>query len=337
MLRDCWGPLLLATRQDVAVLLRELGWVEETYEPGCALFSSFYDDRPDSALREFLSGFARVVLFTSRTENVLAAGIIRVRPDTAIVRTIPQEGVAASVSDFRFRQVSGIVGMDCKSRRAEARDDSLPPLLLVPGSEQERARRFLAAGGAGEGPVVIVQPGSGGPRKCWPLQRYLELARQLITRHNALLCFITGPADEVHRRGIDDFVKASRGRAVHVWSENLLFVAALMSSGSVYIGNDSGITHLAGLAGSPTIAIFGPTDPLGWGPQGRLVRIVRASCECAPCGDDRSRECQDRRCLSLVLVEQVVQEAEELLRASRLESTAPGLPVTGQEEASCRA
>lgn len=52
-------------------------------------------------------------------------------------------------------------------------------------------------------------------------------------------------------------------------------LAALMSEVDLYLGNDSGITHLAAACGTPTIALFGPTDPQVWGPQGPQVSIIR--------------------------------------------------------------
>jgi hypothetical protein len=326
MLRGYAGPLHLAARKDVVGLLMELGWVEDIYDPGSALLSSFYREEAEGSVKKFLNKFSRVAVFTARPESVPAAAMKRMRPDADIVLTIPPAGEAVSVSDFRLRQVAEVLGIGTDVTQGGCDDGILRPPLEVPEAERRRALRFLGtAGRAGERPVVVLQPGSGGRRKCWPLERYLQLAQQLISRQDAVICFVTGPAEDDQRSRIDDFVDISRGNAVHIRNEGLLFVASLMSSAGVYVGNDSGITHLAGLAGCPTIAIFGPTDPLLWKPQGRMVRIVRALCECAPCGDDRSRECPDRRCLSLVSVEQVLQEAEDLLRAAEVPLSASQL------------
>jgi heptosyltransferase III len=53
-------------------------------------------------------------------------------------------------------------------------------------------------------------------------------------------------------------------------------LAATLARASVYVGNDSGVTHLAAAAGTPAVAIFGPTDPAQWSPLGRAVRVLRA-------------------------------------------------------------
>ena len=55
----------------------------------------------------------------------------------------------------------------------------------------------------------------------------------------------------------------------------LPLLAAILSQCSLFIGNDSGITHLAAALGVPTIALFGPTDPYVWGPRGKKVFIAR--------------------------------------------------------------
>ncbi|RKY65305.1 MAG: hypothetical protein DRP99_00395, partial [Candidatus Latescibacterota bacterium] len=54
-------------------------------------------------------------------------------------------------------------------------------------------------------------------------------------------------------------------------------VAGLLARCSAFVGNDSGIAHIAAAVGTPTVVIFGPTEPEVWGPRGRNVRVVRAS------------------------------------------------------------
>jgi heptosyltransferase-3 len=61
--------------------------------------------------------------------------------------------------------------------------------------------------------------------------------------------------------------------------DNLYELACWLARGRLYIGNDSGITHLAAAAGTPVLAIFGPTDPEIWAPRGPHVRVVKAMME----------------------------------------------------------
>jgi ADP-heptose:LPS heptosyltransferase len=101
---------------------------------------------------------------------------------------------------------------------------------------------------------VVIHPGSGSPKKNWPY--FEELVDKL---PNAIV--LVGPA--------------SKGKGVRVL-ENLSLpeVFHYLRRCRAYIGNDSGITHLAAYLGCPTIALFGPTDPRVWGPIGRRARII---------------------------------------------------------------
>ena len=103
---------------------------------------------------------------------------------------------------------------------------------------------------------IIVHPGSGSPKKCWPF--FNEL---LETISNAVV--LMGPCE-----------KAFRTRAPRLDELSLLQVVDELRNCTRFIGNDSGITHLAAYLGCPTIALFGPTDPRVWGPVGRRVDVL---------------------------------------------------------------
>jgi hypothetical protein len=100
-------------------------------------------------------------------------------------------------------------------------------------------------------PTIVFHPFSGSERKNWPLERFEELAGEL------------GNVEWAARPGWLPF-------------ENLLDLARWMAGARLYVGNDSGITHLAAAAGVRTIALYGDTDPEVWGPRGANVTILRA-------------------------------------------------------------
>ena len=105
---------------------------------------------------------------------------------------------------------------------------------------------------------AVIHPFSGSPRKNWPLENFRRLARGLERRMPVRWC--AGPEDpplpDAHR--FDDLYE----------------LACWLAQASLYIGNDSGITHLAAAVGTPVLAIFGPTDPAVWAPRGPHVRIA---------------------------------------------------------------
>ena len=133
---------------------------------------------------------------------------------------------------------------------------------------------------------VIVHPSSGGPTKVWPF--FDRLVAEL---PNAVLLLGPSPSGRGQGEGLNieedlnidqdlrpspDTLRASaapNGRGV---LENLSLseVVRHLRGCRAYIGNDSGITHLAAYLGCPTVAIFGPTDPRVWGPIGLRSRVI---------------------------------------------------------------
>jgi len=106
---------------------------------------------------------------------------------------------------------------------------------------------------------VIIQPGSGSPHKCWP---WFE---QLADRIPAVTMLI-GPCEEAYQT-----------RYPRLEGLPLTAVAEEIRRCRAFVGNDSGITHLAAYWGCPTVALFGPTDPRIWGPVGRRVKVLHKS------------------------------------------------------------
>lgn len=140
--------------------------------------------------------------------------------------------------------------------------DALPP----EGGGKHAADHFLEqVGGSGpaaprivvppalRGRRIVVHPFSGSPRKNWPIESFHELAAGL-----------TGLGYEVEWAAGSDWVRF----------DNLLELANWIAGARLYVGNDSGITHLAAAVKTPVVALFGPTDPAVWAPRGGQVRVL---------------------------------------------------------------
>lgn len=131
--------------------------------------------------------------------------------------------------------------------------------------------------------AIAIHPGSGSPKKNWPAARFLEAARILRERGRHAF-FVFGEADGEAARA----VAAAHPEAAVLSDTPLLDVASVLSACEAYLGNDSGLTHVAAAIGLPVVALFGPTDPDVWGPRGPHVRIVRA-----PGGDLQALSVED--------------------------------------------
>ena len=146
-------------------------------------------------------------------------------------------------------------------------DPSAAPPPCVASSEEDRRAiewrerlppRFLA-----------LHPGSGSPGKNWPVERFLQLVDRVRPPEPWLVpC---GPADV-------ELVAPFRARTDCVIAEGLPLrvLGALLAEAGVFVGNDSGVTHLAAAWGAPTVALFGPTDAKMWSPEGERVRTVQS-------------------------------------------------------------
>lgn len=119
--------------------------------------------------------------------------------------------------------------------------------------------------------LVVIHPGSGALRKCWHMSNYLAVAQKLLAAGKTVL-FLLGPAES------EKFSPATIKKFSNVAQclKHLPFtqVVRLLSCTNVFIGNDSGITHLAAMLGVRTIAVFGPTNPDIYRPLGKDVSVV---------------------------------------------------------------
>jgi ADP-heptose:LPS heptosyltransferase len=142
-----------------------------------------------------------------------------------------------------------------------------PPPDLEPGAVAEREAEALLKG-MPRG-FLALHPGSGSPAKNWPAGRFGELARRLSPDREWLL--VAGPADEeaLESLGVPPGARLARELPLPP-------LAAVLGRAGLYVGNDSGVSHLAAAAGAPTLTLFGPTAPALWAPLGRRVEVVVA-------------------------------------------------------------
>ena len=122
--------------------------------------------------------------------------------------------------------------------------------------------------------TVALHHGSGSPAKNWPVERFVELARSL-KGDGETVAWIIGPVEEPETvPGIAEGGLPSGARALAWRGLGLPDLAAAIAGCKLYVGNDSGVTHLAAACGCPTVALFGASDPAVWAPRGPAVSVV---------------------------------------------------------------
>jgi ADP-heptose:LPS heptosyltransferase len=134
----------------------------------------------------------------------------------------------------------------------------------------EAERRALAPEGAR---LVGIHPGAGKVPNRWPVERFGEVARVLLEDPRNSVAILAGPKEAALR----ETLSARSGPRVRTLPDlTLRQAAALIERMDLFLCNDTGVMHIAGALGTPTVALFGPTDPACWAPLSPAVRWLRA-------------------------------------------------------------
>ena len=142
--------------------------------------------------------------------------------------------------------------------------DACPHVYLDPAA-QEAAARFWHTAGLPDRGVVACHPGSGGAYKLWPQAGWKQVMAWAVQQGIPGL-IISGPAEQTRDAALPPWPRAQNLPLPHL--------AAVLARCQVVVGHDSGITHLAAAVGTTTLALFGPTDPLVWGPRSHRACVL---------------------------------------------------------------
>lgn len=261
-------------------LAQSLGIVRNWLPLEASSFASLYSEHADSQVNKLLRTYHDIVVFSFsshlKTSIEKHTGkivhLISPRPDVS-----EKTHVAAHI-------FAGLAGCGLL-----ATTEPDPPGTLSPSGKGHatNARQFNSK-------KVLIHPGSGSRRKLWPLANFLEVHRTLRSDGFGPE-FLFGPAEHFLVPGL--MGGEDRRAVVHVVDEMQELLALLAGAGA-FIGNDSGVSHLAAFMGIPTVAVFGPSDPERWKPVGRRVEVVRPDLDCSPCFETDGNDCEEKACFN---------------------------------------
>jgi heptosyltransferase-3 len=174
-------------------------------------------------------------------------------------------------------------------------DDEGDVLLTVTEHLLHLGRACLEAAGLSTGQsLVIIHPGSGSVHKCVAPETLASVVIA-VQASGAIPVVLEGPAD---REPVERLLTLCVDSPVVLRGIDLQTVAGVLAQARLFVGQDSGITHLAGLMGLRLVALFGPTDPARWAPRGAQVTVVQgAPCFCRSW--DEVSQCQEKPCLDV--------------------------------------
>jgi heptosyltransferase-2 len=264
------SPWALAGNPANQSLLQRRLQVRDLYSTQGREWSALHQGRPGSpaSAAPFLKKFRRVYVFAPRPPELFMDNIRLAGPEEVI--WIPSFPDTASGSSIPMVQRAALKALSISW--------VCPKVYLVSGREERAAGELLLKGlglGGSQGtPVWALHPGSGGLKKNWPLEHFLTLAEAMRRERAGNPVFILGPVEKEVRPEARALI-VGRGFPV-LENVELPRLAGALSRVAGYIGNDSGVTHLASCLNLPALALFGPTDPRLWGPIGRKTVILEA-------------------------------------------------------------
>ena len=168
-------------------------------------------------------------------------------------------------------------------------------LLTVTEHLLHLGRACLEAAGLSIGQFfAVIHPGSGSAHKCVASETLASVVAA-VQASGATPVILEGPAD---REPVERLLQACAKPPIILKDLDVLTVAGVLAQARLFVGQDSGVTHMAGLIGVRTVALFGPTDPSRWAPRGTHITVVQgASCLCQSWGD--VSRCKKKPCLDM--------------------------------------
>lgn len=252
---------------EILEIIQARPYVKDVLDCSAANWAPLYDSGGTLAATdlELLLPVDSVFVFGRSSSQIMADNLARnLGKPSHRLDPFPEAKLQVTVANYQGGQLEGL-GIPV-----------VPPAeAIIAPSQQDvlEASDFVSRKLSPGDRLVLLHPGSGGKNKLWTPTGWLSIIHQLSAQADLRFALLQGPADTQivqHLRS-----QLNSDSLIQVKSWRLGKLAALMSNSALFVGNDSGITHLAAACGAPTIALFGHTDPLIWGPRGAKVRIVR--------------------------------------------------------------
>jgi heptosyltransferase-3 len=296
-LKKKYGRMEMLCEGKIGQLARFLDIVDDHFPIEAAAFATLYSGRVDPVVKNILLEYDKIVLFSRARDlqsvlfSITGKAVCRIQPQPDIDQKIHvTEHALSNLVRCGFLEKTDV---DTGSILSSA----VYPDRRDPNFDRSR---------------ILIHPGSGSRKKCWPVSNFVRIARSLRARGKRPE-FILGPAEydlaEILTR---QFFQQDEYHGTVYRMDNLTELALRLKASGGFIGNDSGISHLSAFLGLPTVAVFGPSDPQRWRPVGRNVTVVRPELDCSPCFETDGDGCEKMECLSRTSPEDVLKAYDSL-------------------------
>ena len=290
-LRKKFRRLTLVCQNSVGYLAMRFNLADQCIPHESRYWTSLFTDRPDPRLVQLLTGNQQIILFSVsrdleyRVKSTASVPIVRIPPR-------PPPDLNEHVTRFAAKALleKGLIEEIPSQRKAVCcRSKPVEPEPVKNSKE-----------------TILLHPGAGSPRKRWPLGNFFEVADRI--RSTGLVPeVIIGPAE----RDVLE-TKLPFGLRVHVLNEVDELLQVLQSAAG-FIGNDSGVAHLAACLGLPTTVIFTISNVSRWQPNGPAVTTLSHHLACLPCFETQKENCRQPDCLTAVAPDDVIESFKRLV------------------------
>lgn len=193
--------------------------------------------------------------------------------------------------------------------------NKLPLELFLTDKEKKWGREILRRSGINMNePVVGFFPGAGWGHKRWPAERFAKLGDRLAKEVGVRAVLIGGVRDST---ACEEVTSGMSSPPFTLIQESIRETMAILNSLDLFVSNDTGPMHIAVALGCPTIALFGPSNPIRYGPWGGKTKIITQHLSCSPCRQQVDtcwqvgRDTQE--CMKRIEVVEVFQEAKSFI------------------------
>jgi len=274
-------------KKSIGELASSLKLIERFYPVEAAFFSSVFSGKTDSRTVDIFRSHDEIILFSYslELENIISGMVSR-----KIYRIHPRPD--ASLEIHILNHV-----LDRLAENGLIRNANWPENDYFTRLSEQKEATFVY-----DRSKILLHPGSGSARKNWNSSNFIKTFKK-IKSLGMNPEIILGPAEqnlsEIFARGLP------AGNKIHMLTDLWDLMIMLKQSGG-FIGNDSGISHLAAFTGIPTVVIFGPSSPKRWKPFGRSVEVLRPATDCTPCFETEKSNCKEMKCLEQTTPDMVV-------------------------------
>jgi hypothetical protein len=269
--------LVVAAQPRIGRLLEILGVVDRSVDFETLGLDALFPESPGSAIGEWP---ARCADDLRRATRVVAwVGSREPRFVKRLIELVPGSVVAPSVNAGRpvwEHLVASAAAVEPGTDRALRAPVPVPVALV---DEARRELRHL--GWDGTDRLLIVHPGAGGQGKRWATSGFAAVLKRLAAVPRLSVAVHQGPADAAAVAALPERLTAA---AIRLREPPLPLLAGMLTHAALYVGNDSGISHLAAAVGARSVVLFGP-DQLIWRPWARHVETLVVSPAKADDGD----------------------------------------------------